>query len=100
MLRMVVGALVALILFSGTLLAADYTGKIKEIDHKLMTLTIEVNGKDMTFKFNDRTVAVDATDRRLESGLKAQRFKPGLDVTVTSQEKGPDLVATKVKSGK
>lgn len=98
--RTSVCAMLALIVFTGAALAAESTGKIKSVDQDKMTLTVTIDGKDVTYKFDNETKVVDDTDRPLASKLGASRFKDPINVTVTFEKKGDALYASKVKAGK
>ena len=98
-LRNLVPALIVVLICGSGLLAAEHTGKMKQVDHDKMTLTITVDGKDVTFKFNEDTQVVNENDKPLALKLKAMRFKQPVTVTVTSEKKGDDTIATKVKAG-
>jgi hypothetical protein len=104
--RTFVSAAVALVLCAGSLSAADYKGKVKSVDTDKSTITISVDGKDMTF-----TVAKDAkftggkkiAEQLSAEGLKhpvlAKTGKKAATVTITSED-GKVATAIKVGGGK
>ena len=92
----------ALIMVTGSAaLAETYGDKVKDVDPDRMTLTLVVDGKDRTFHVHAK---VDARNqvragKRLrlvpvKDGLIA--VKPGNGVTVTTERKDGEEVATKI----
>ncbi len=98
MLRTFVGALVALVICAGSLLAEEIKGKVAKVDAEKNTLTLTVNGKDQTFP-------IDKEAKFLTSGKKKQLqdlpgglsgVKEGTEVTLTTEKKDGKEVVTKV----
>jgi hypothetical protein len=63
--RLIVATTFAASIFSGTLLAEDYTGKIKSLDVKKRELTVTADGKDLTFPIDkDASVFYEAKPKK------------------------------------
>jgi hypothetical protein len=97
-------ALVTAVLFaaSGSVcLAETYGEKIKSVDPEKKTITFPVDGKDRTFKVDDK-VDVQAQMRAgkrlritpVKEGLKG--VKAGSEATVTTEKKDGEEVVTKI----
>jgi len=92
----------AFALLLGSAAPADtYLDKVKAVDPDKKTLTLPVDGKDRTFKVDDK-VDVQSQVRRgkrlaltpVKDGLKG--VKAGTEVTVTTEKKDGQEVVTKV----
>src|SRR5262249_54988140 len=102
MLRTFFGALVALVLCAGGLLADELTGKVKKVDTEKNTLTVTVADKDMNFEIPKDTriqglvgKGKKATYQDLAGGLGA--IKEGKDVLVLREKKDGKEVVTQVR---
>jgi hypothetical protein len=75
MVRPFMCAVLALVLSTGVLLAEFIEGKVKSVDSDKNTITVTVNGKDKTFRVDEKvSVQSDFKDKRftpLKDGLKA-----------------------------
>jgi hypothetical protein len=79
----------------GLATADDFKGKVKNVDAKKKSITVDVDGKAMTFMVTDDTKFTSGkTD--LADGLKAKILKPGAMVTVKTPE-GSMEMATEVQ---
>ncbi len=96
MLRPFVCAILALVFSTGLLLAEFIEGKAKTIDTDKNTITVTVDGKDRTFRVDDKVTVYDVIkDKRFKpnkKGLKA--IKEGEQVKLTrapesAEEKDP-----------
>ena len=90
-----------LVVISGSVCRAEtYGEKIKSVDPEKKTITFPVDGKDRTFKVDDK-VDVQAQTRAgkrlritpVKDGLKG--VKAGSEATVTTEKKDGDEVVTK-----
>jgi hypothetical protein len=103
--RLIVATTFAASIFSGTLLAEDYTGKIKSLDVKKRELTVTADGKDLTFPIDkDASVFYEAKPKKkgqpgglepVPGGLGA--LKAGNDVTITTEKKGDAETVSLIK---
>jgi Cu/Ag efflux protein CusF len=96
MLRRIVCALFVLTLSFGIALADEYKGKIKSVDDK--SLTITVDGKDVKVDVSDSTAVVagkDGKEKPVKGGLKS--LKEGAEVFVKTEKKDNKEVATQIK---
>ena len=91
-----------LIAFSGSVSWAEtYGEKIKSVDLETKTITFPVDGKDRTFKVDDK-VDVQAQTRAgkrlritpVKDGLKG--VKAGSEATLTTEKKEGEEVVTKI----
>ena len=103
--RTLVSAAVALVLCAGTLSAADYKGKVTSVDTTKNTITISVDGKDMTFTVTPSTT-FSSPNKKLNEKLETAKLsckvftaKKLPTVTITSDD-GKKATAIKVGGGK
>ena len=91
MMRTFLGAVLALLLAAGGLLAEEIKGKVKSVDAEKSTITVTVGDKDTTYN-----VAKFASIYTLGKGKKAQPMDitgglkgvgEGADVTLTTEKK-------------
>jgi hypothetical protein len=94
MIRSLVGAVLALMVFTPGLLAQQgiQRGKIKKIDADKGTLTITANGKDHDFTVAEGTRIMDAGGQPARGGLKNKGFKPGAQIMFKPGLKGDQTV--------
>jgi hypothetical protein len=93
---------IALALVAGSVaLAETYGDKVKAVDPDKRTLTLPVDGKDRTFKVDDKVDVQNQVraGKRLrlvpvKDGLKG--VKIGSEVTVTTEKRGGEEVVTKI----
>jgi len=84
--------------------ADEFRGKIKKVDAAGNSITVDVDGKDMTFKTDAATkVTAGKKDsaKTLEKGLADKHLKEGANVVVTTPagKKGVNTPATEVRLG-
>jgi len=92
----------ALTLLAGAAARADtYADKLKAVDADKKTITLPVDGKDRTFKVDDKVDVQSQTraGKRLrltpvKDGLKG--VKAGTEVTVTTEKRDGEEVVTKI----
>ena len=72
MLRTLVCAVSALVVWAVAALAFEYKGKVKSIDPDKSTITVTVGGEDKTIKVNDETKFVTAKGKEIEKKLEAR----------------------------
>jgi hypothetical protein len=87
MLRRTVWALLVVLIYGNSLLAADQKGTFQAIDVSRETLTIRIAGKDTTFKVAKGAHFYDQFGKEIGDGIRgAQRFlKKDQAVVVTTQ---------------
>jgi hypothetical protein len=91
---------VALVLVSGAS-AETYGEKVKSVDAEKKTITIPVEGKETTFKVDDK-VDVQSQVRAgkrlrltpIKEGLKG--VKAGVEATITTEKRAGEEVVTKI----
>jgi hypothetical protein len=101
MLRRVLLAAALMILAGSAARAETYADKLKAVDADKKTVTLPVDGKDRTFKVDDK-VDVQSQVRvgkrlrltPVKDGLKG--VKAGTEVTVTTEKKDGEEVVTKI----
>lgn len=103
--RTFVSATVALALCAGSALAEDYKGKVTKVEKD--SITIKVDGKEMTFNVSDKTT-FSSPNKQLNEKLEADKLnckvftrtgKGAPTVTITSAD-GKTATAIKVGGGK
>jgi hypothetical protein len=99
MIRSLMGAVLALTVFTPGLLAQQgiQRGKIKKIDADKGTITITANGKDHDFTVAEGTRIMDAGGQPARDGLKHKGFKPGAQVMFKPGLKGDKTVLVGLK---
>lgn len=102
MLRTFGCAVLALIVAVGVMVAAEYKGKVKELNADKSTITVTVDGKDQTITFNDDTKFVDGKGQPVKDREKtikgiAKRPEAIDEVTVTTDKKDGKEIATEIK---
>jgi hypothetical protein len=107
MLRTFGCAVLALVVAVGILVAAEYKGKVKNLDADKNTITVTVGDKDVDITFNDDTKIVSYEGKAVKDRAKtiqgiAKKPEAVEEVTVTTEKKDGKEVATeiKVKRGK
>jgi len=101
MLRRVLLATALTLLAGSAARAETYADKLKAVDADKKTLTLPVDGKDRTFKVDEKVDVQSQTraGKRLrltpvKDGLKG--VKAGTEVTVTTEKKDGEEVVTKI----
>jgi hypothetical protein len=90
MLRKVLAAVFCLGVCLTMVTADEFKGKIKSVDPDKKTITVDVDGKDMTFKVTADTKYM-AGKKDLAEGLAAKQFgKTGGNVTVKTADGNKD----------
>jgi hypothetical protein len=94
-------AIILALLAGSVALAETYGDKVKAVDADKKTLTLPVDGKDRTFKVDDKVEVQRQmrTGKRLrlvpvKEGLKG--VKVGSEVTVTTEKKGGEELVTRI----
>jgi hypothetical protein len=100
MLRKVAGAVLALLLAVGVMVAAEIKGKVKEASEDKIVVTVD--GKDHTIAITADTKIVNDKGREVKDREKAIRNFKGLakrnaEVTVQCEDKDGKKVATEIK---
>lgn len=95
MLRSLLCAMVALLVFAGSALADEAKGKVKKIDADKKTVVVTVGDDDKEFTTDADTKILNAKDKPLKDGLKS--LKEGAEVTVTHEKKGDKMMASKIQ---
>lgn len=98
MLRRILCSLFVLALSFGIAIAEDYKGKIKSVDDKSITITVD--GKDVKVDVTDATAVVagkEGKEKPVKGGLKS--LKEGAEVMVKTEKKDNKEVATQIKVG-
>jgi hypothetical protein len=89
MLRSLVCAGFALLVCAVAVLAAEYKGKVKNVDPDKSTITVTVGDEDKTFKVTDDTKIVRGKgdkSKDVKDGLKNERaFKNNPNVVITTE---------------
>jgi hypothetical protein len=96
MLRRIVCALFVLALSFGVAAAQDYKGKIKSIDDKNITLTVD--DKDLKFDLTSSTSVVagkDGKEKAVKGGLST--LKAGSEVIVTTEKSDTKETVKQIK---
>src|SRR5690242_15044179 len=99
MLRGVLAAVFCVALCLSVAVADEFRGKLKKVDTTANTVTVDVNGKDMTFKTEAATKFTAGRKEKttpLKSGLTSKQLKEGVEVVVTTPE-GKKGEATEVR---
>ncbi len=98
MVRKLLVAVFCLGICLGLATADEFKGKVKSVDTDKKTITVDVDGKDMTFKVTADT-KITAGKKDLADGLSAKQLsKAGASVTIMTAEGNKDT-ATAVKVG-
>ena len=98
MVRKILAAVFCVGICLGLATADEFKGKVKSVDTDKKTITVDVDGKDMTFKTTADT-KFTAGKKDLADGLAAKPLgKAGATVTITTAEGNKDT-ATHVKVG-
>ena len=69
--RTLVSATVALVLCAGNCLAEDYKGKVTKVESN--SITVSVDGKDMTFSVNDKTT-FSHSNKKASAKVEAEKL--------------------------
>jgi hypothetical protein len=93
MLRKVVGALFALAVCLGVVLADEAKGKVKKYEKG--TLVVTVGGKDQEFKLAKETKVTKGTEE--VKGKRSEVLKEGTEVTVIYDKEGDKKTVKEVK---
>jgi hypothetical protein len=93
MLRKVVGALVALVVCLGVVLADEAKGKVKKYEKG--NLTVTVGAKDQNFKLTKETKVTKGKEE--VKGKRSEIFKEGTEVTVIYDKKGDEVTVKEVQ---
>jgi hypothetical protein len=85
--RTVVGALALILLFAASARAGEVSGVYQSIDVNQATVTIRVDGKDITYKVDKSARHYDDAGRELKGGLPTAKdvFKQGQKVTFSTE---------------
>jgi len=103
--RTFVSAAVALVLCAGSALAEDYKGKVTKVEKD--SITISVDGKDMTFKVSDKTT-FSSKNKKLNETLESEKLnakiftrtgKQAPTVTISSED-GKTAKTIQVQGGR
>lgn len=104
--RTLVSAAVALAFCAGSLVAGEYTGKVKGVDAAKNTITITVKGEEKTFKVDKSakyTGGKKIAEQLAVEGLKHEVFtrtgKKAPTVTLTTEGEGDKEVVQAIKVG-
>lgn len=89
MLHRIAVALAAFVLVSGNVCAAEITGKIKSVKDGSIVVT-DKDGKDHTFKTNDKTALQGPAGKPIEMTM----LKEGFEVTVKTAKDSEDTAET------
>lgn len=100
MLRVLLGTVVALLLFVGVAAAEEIKGKVKKVEPEKGYLTLTVGEKERLLIIRKETKLVDAEGKELEDGLKAKDFKEGAEIIATTEGKGKKAMLKEVKIAK
>ena len=98
MVRRIVCALFVLAVSLGTVAAQDYKGKIKSIDDKNITITVD--DKDLKFELTSSTSVVagkDGKEKAVKGGLKS--LKEGSEVIVSTEKSDNKETVKQIKVG-
>jgi Cu/Ag efflux protein CusF len=79
MIRQTLSSLVALLVFSASLLAQDgiQRGTVKKVDADKRVITVTADGKDLELTANDETRFMNASGQQVKDGLKNGDIKAG-----------------------
>jgi hypothetical protein len=82
--------------------ADEFTGKVTKVDPDKKTITVNVDGKDMTFKVKDDTKFLGGKKgTELKGGINAKNLKTDATVTVkTPDNDKKTALEVRVKGGK
>ena len=86
MVRTSISAVAVLLLLAGGV-QAQQKGTIKAVDADKNTITLSVDGKEMTFKVTPETMMQDAAQKPLEQRLQAPQLKSGAPVMFLAEGK-------------
>jgi hypothetical protein len=100
MVRTLVCAVAGLILFAGALKADEIKGKVKEVNSEKMTLTVVGDdGKEHVVNIGKATRVVGPNGQDLHEGIKNKRIKEGTEVTIMTEMREGQHMATEVRVG-
>jgi hypothetical protein len=98
MLRKVLAGLFCMGLCLSLAIADEFKGKVTKVDTDKKTITVEVDGKDMTFMVKDTTKFLAGkkdNPKELTEGINAKGLKAGVNVVVKTPD-GNKTQATEV----
>ena len=95
MVRVCLTALFALVFVVGSVLAADFKGKVKKVEKDSVTVT--TSDGDKTFKLNNDTKYENEKGKAMK---KAPTLKEGDEITVTAEKEGEAATTVKVAGKK
>jgi len=104
MVRKILAAVFCVGICLGLATADEFKGKVKSVDADKKTITVDVDGKDMTFKTDDKTKFSGKKKGEaveLKGGLASKQLKADAMVTVVTPEgkKGVNTPVTEVRLG-
>jgi hypothetical protein len=84
MIRRISLALLALLIMTGVLLAADkeVKGTVVKVDAKKMTVTVKTDQGNKTFTINSETKFIGPRGGASSAGIKDDRLTPGAEITL------------------
>jgi hypothetical protein len=98
--RVLLGGVLALALFAGSLPAFDAVGTVKKVDADKGVLFIHANGQDRTVRVAKDAKVLGLDGKALADGLRAKELKEGAEVTVTVEREDGGPVIKAIRLGK
>jgi hypothetical protein len=100
MIRKLAGAVFALLILAGGVLAFDVLGTVKKVDADKGILYVHANGQDRQVPIAKDAKVLDKDGKDLKDGLRSKELKEGTEVTITVERANGGPVIQAIRLGK